>query len=116
MQVIWDSDPPTTVEDIQEKLADRGKPLAGPSIRTMLMILVDKDYLIREQVGKRYHYFAKVNRSQVQRSIAREVLSKAFDGSASDLVAALVKDGHLGRDDIRQVKALLEEAAARGER
>ena len=116
MNAIWDRDPPTSVENIQETLAERGKPLAGPSIRTMLMILVDKGFLIREQVGKRHHYFAKINRSQVQRTIAQEILSKAFNGSAADLVAALVKDGQLGSDDLRQVKALLEEATARGER
>lgn len=85
MKILWQA-PGATVEALQRELETAGRPLALPSIRTMLGILLDKGYLRREAEGRTFHYHATVSREEARGSILKEVVERAFDGSVLGLV------------------------------
>ena len=108
MRAVWHHDGDASVEDIHSALEHEGRPLALPSIRTMLKILREKGYLTREAEGKRHLYRATVTEEDAQNGILKEIVDRAFDGSATNLVAALLKSKMVRPGDTDEVKALLE--------
>ena len=113
MLVIWGQDE-TTVNDISDRLADAGRPLALPSIRTMLSILQDKGYVERRKEGREYVYAAVVSGEQARKCILRDIIDRAFDGSASYLVAALVNGEMVSKGELEEAKRLIEQGEERG--
>lgn len=116
MQVIWaKGNQETDVEEIVGGLAEQGRPIAPPSVRTMMGILEDKGFVCRRVEGRRHLFRAMVAREEAQRAIAEEVLEQTFQGSAPDFVAALLGSARVNRQDLARVKEILKEAERRGQ-
>ena len=108
MQAIW-NEGEATVKDISDRLSQAGRPLALPSIRTMLSILQDKGYVKRRREGRGYVYRAVVSGDQARKRILRDIFERAFDGSASHLVTALVNAGMVSKKELEEARRLIEE-------
>jgi len=108
MNVIWDKKE-ASVEDIRESLAEQESPLAPSSVRTMLAILMEKSYVVREPQGKGFVYRTNVSRSQARKSLLKVVVERAFAGSAFDLVASVLNSKMVSKQDIEKVKGLIRE-------
>jgi len=106
MQVVWGHDE-VTVDDLDQEFQKAGKPLAPPSIRTMLSILQDKGYVKRRRMGRGYVYRAVVPADQAEKKILKDIVERVFDGSTSNLLAALVSQGMVGKDDLAQARRLI---------
>ena len=98
MKTLWERGE-ATVEELRAALEAQGRPLALPSVRTMLSILLKKGYAARRKEGRGHVYRALVSERQAQRRLLRDVIERAFDGSARDLVAALIDTETIGRGD-----------------
>lgn len=109
MHVIWNRGE-AVVEDLRHDLADAGKPLALPTIRTMLAILQEKGYLTRRPEGRGFAYRACVSQDEARKSILRDIVDRAFQGSALGLVASLLGSRMVGHAELDQVRKLLEQA------
>jgi len=109
MLIVWERTA-ATVEEVRQALAARGHALALPSVRTMLTILETKKYVARAAEGRRHVFRARVTREDAQRSIVKDVVERAFQGSALDLVAALVDSRMVGKNDAAKVAALIRRA------
>ncbi|MHC4714043.1 MAG: BlaI/MecI/CopY family transcriptional regulator [Planctomycetota bacterium] len=108
MQIVWQHGE-VSVQGVQEVLRKQGKPLALPSIRTMLSILQDKGYVARRRDGRAHLYTAKIARGDAQKRILRDIVKRAFRGSAAGLVAALVEAELVGDDELEDIRRLIEE-------
>ena len=106
MQVVW-REGEVAVEALREALAASGSSLALPSVRTMLGILQEKGYVERRREGRGHRYKALIPADQAERSILDDVIGRVFDGSASNLVAALVSQGMVGKDDLAAARKLI---------
>ena len=106
MQELWLREE-TTVEDLAAAFTERGTPLSPPSFRTMLSILCTKGYVTRRRVGRGYAYRARVPAEDARKSMLTDLIQRAFDGSASALVTALVKHGMMQRDDLEKARRLI---------
>lgn len=115
MQVIWQRQE-VTVPDLQQALEEQGKPLALPSIRTMLSILLEKGYVARRGGGRRHLYRATVPREDAEKRILQDIVERAFRGSASQLVAALIDTDMLSDRELTDVKKLIGKREKEGER
>lgn len=107
MKVLWDKGE-TTVETIQTELESAGHPLAQPSIRTMLNILKNKKMVVRRQEGRRFLYRAAVGREVAEGAFVADMVDRVFEGSASDLVAALLQRQDISSSERERVRAMLE--------
>ena len=108
MQTIWQLGE-ATVEQLYDVFQDSGKPLARPSIRTMLKILQQKQYLTRTQEGRGYVYHPEVSAPEAHRSFLSDLLERAFDGSATSMVATLLHGGMISNGDLKEVKQLIRQ-------
>ncbi len=108
MQVIWKSED-VTVEFLRQKLAESGRPLALPSIRTMLSILMKKGFVKRRQVSRAYVYNALINADEFQHSFIKDAMNRAFSGSPTGLVTALLNRELVSKRELNQIKKMIAE-------
>jgi BlaI family transcriptional regulator, penicillinase repressor len=108
MQVIWQQKD-TSVEDLRRQLADARHLLALPSVRTMLAILQKKGFVERRLVGRAYIYNAIIAAADFQNGFVRDLLKRVFNGSATDLVTALLNRELLTRQELAQVKKMIRD-------
>jgi len=109
MQVVWKHGE-ATVEEIRRALDAENKPLALPSVRTMLSILQSKGYVTRREDGRRHVYRPRVSQDRARKSILKDVVERAFEGSALDLVAALIDTRMVSMSDVDEVWRLIRQA------
>ncbi len=107
MQALWNREE-ATVEDLANAFKEAGKRLAEPSFRTMLRILRGKGYVSRRRAGRGYVYRAIIPSQQAHRNILRDIISRVFDGSAANLVAALLSEGMVSESELAEAKRLIE--------
>jgi len=80
------------------------------TIRTMLARLVEKGVL--ERVGPEYR--PVVRRTEFVRREGRSFLNKVFGGDAASLLLHFAKEARLSPEKVRQLRAMLENDAAKG--
>ena len=115
MNILWDREE-ATVEDLRKPLMEAGRALAPPSIRKMLEILQNKGYVRRKLAGRAHVYQATVPADQAQKRILADIVERAFDGSAMDLVAALVGHKMISKRDLAKIRRLIEQREKGGRR
>ncbi len=112
MQVVWQQEE-ITVEEVRQALEEQGKRFALPTIRTMLTILERKGYVTRRNLGVgrgRIHaYRAVVSQDKALKRILKDMVERAFEGSAMRLMAALVKGNMISSQELAKVRKLIRE-------
>ena len=94
--------------------------LASPpsysAVRALLRILEEKGHLRHEVDGPRYVYVPTVAREQAKRSALLHLLHTFFQGSESQVMAALVDLSPKGLDEqeIRRIKQLIDDVRVKG--
>ena len=111
MSVLWRLDS-GTVAEVREALSAE---LGYTSVLKMLQILEDKEMVRHEAEGRAYRYFPTVGPEEAGGQALGRIVDKIFQGSAELALARLVSDRPLDADEVTRLKALLDEAAARGE-
>ena len=102
-----------TAAEIRAGMPD---PPGYSAVRAMLRVLGQKGHLKHAQDGPRYVYRPTVPREKARRSALKRLLRTFFDGSAEQVVAALV-DGagaKLSVDELDRIARLIERARAEG--
>ena len=114
MQVLWAKGEVTT-EEVQDALAEQGRPLSDGSVRKILSILVEKGYATRKPKGGRaFLYKAKVPAGQANRKMVLDLLDRAFGGSAALMVASLLDARSVRKKDLAAIKRLIAEREEEG--
>lgn len=106
MRLVWGAEE-VSVEDIESALDKSGRPLSQQSIRTMLAILRDKGYVKRRRLGRGYAYREAVKAEQAEKKILKDLIDRLYDGSASSLVATLVNQGMVSKEDLSEARRLI---------
>lgn len=105
MAILWERGS-GTVAEVRERLPDD---LAYTTVLTILRTLEEKGYVDHEQEGKAYRYHPLVARELAGRSALRRLVRKMFAGSPEALLTRLVADRELDEEELRRMRALLEE-------
>ena len=106
MNVIW-SRSPVSVPDVLERIP---RMLAYTTVMTTVRILEEKGFV--EKCGKRgraYLYQPTVDREQVRGSMTGELADRLFNGSIKSLVLSLVQQKGVTKEELAEVKRLIEE-------
>jgi len=112
MSVLWDLSA-ATVGDVVERIEGPTRP-AYNTVLTTLRILERKGYVRHEKHGRAFTYAPIVNRAQARRGALTHLLSRFFNGSREELVMDLLGHEDVDAQQLEQVKALLDDAAAPG--
>ncbi len=108
MEVVWASDHPLAVGDVQRAL-ERQRSIAYTTVMTTLVRLHEKGLLERRRDGRRYLYCARLSRDELLRQTAREVLDTIDLGAGRQTLALLAESvGSAGAEDLDHLEALIQ--------
>lgn len=88
------------------------------TVRTQLRVLEDKGHVSHEEEGVRYVYAPAVPRHAARKSALKHLVETFFDGSAEQVVAAVLggEAARLSDDDLKRIAELVAEARKGGGR
>jgi predicted transcriptional regulator len=114
MDILYRRGRATAAEVMQEM---SGSPNYS-TVRTQLRVLEEKAHVRHEEQGLRYVYAPAVPRRSARKSALKHLVETFFDGSAEQVVAALLGGDAAGLpdDDLARIEALVARARKEGRR
>jgi len=104
LQSLW-THGPSTVRQVHERL---GLPTGYTTILKTLQIMAEKKLVTRD-VSTRTHVYAAAQPAQrTQRQLLKNLLDKAFAGSAASLVLQALSARRASAAELRQIRDLLD--------
>ena len=98
-----------------EVLGDIEDPPGYSAVRALLRILEEKGHLRHTQDGARYLYEPAVEREQARQSALRRMVDTFFEGSAAQVVAALLDgSGRVSKDELDRITTMIGDAKRNG--
>jgi predicted transcriptional regulator len=110
LQVLWDQDAPCTVREVHDALS-RHKDTAYTTVLKMMTIMADKGLVQRDETERTHRYAPAHARPEVEAVMVRDLMQRAFSGSALQLVQRALDAGPASGADLDAMEALI--AAAR---
>jgi predicted transcriptional regulator len=86
------------------------------AVRAMLRVLEEKGHVKHQAEGLKYVYVPVVARDMAKRSAVKHVMETFFNGSAEQIVAALldVSSTRLTREELDRMSEMIEQAKQEG--
>jgi predicted transcriptional regulator len=107
MKVVWRLGE-ASVRDVYETLRER-RPVAYTTVMTMMNTLEAKGYLKKTLHGRAYRYRAARPEQRVITAMVREFVDRVFDGASRPLLAHLVAETRLTKDEREELRRLIED-------
>ena len=98
-----------TAGEVMEELP--GEPHSS-TVRTQLRVLEEKGHITHEEEGLRYVYIPAVPRRMARKSALRHLVETFFDGSAEQVVAAVLggEGSRLSDEELDRIAQLVAKA------
>lgn len=107
LHVLWTSGP-STVRQIHENLS-QSRDIGYTTALKLMQIMYEKRLLTREESGKSHTYTAAVSEEDTQRGLVDRFVETAFRGSASKLVMQVLGQHKASREELDEIKKLLNQ-------
>ena len=101
LRVIWDRGP-CTVRQVMSVL-NQTRRRAYTSIMSLMNIMDEKGLLRREPKGRAFVYKNRATRKKTLSKMVADLLGRAFDGSASEMVAHLLEQTKPSKDELEEI-------------
>lgn len=110
MSILW-REGSGTVTEVREHLGAR---LAYTTVLWVLQTLDEKGFVRHTKEGRAYRYHPAIKPEDAGAGVLSQMVDKVFQGSASMLVAQLVRERHLPVEELERMRKLLDERLAKG--
>ena len=108
MKIVWAAGGTALYAHIMAELAKTGRAWQKNTVITLLSRLVDKGFLKVGKIGRRN----AVSQADYQAAQTQSLVNKLYQGSARDLVAALIRREALSARDYEELRRFWEEGEA----
>lgn len=112
LRVLWSRKGPMTVREVHEVLS-RGKDTAYTTVLKMLTIMAEKGLVQRDESERSHTYCAIHAEPVVQSSLLKDLMRRAFSGSALTLVQRALDDETASAEDLDAMAKLIAQAKAK---
>mgnify|MGYP003424648216 FL=1 len=113
MKAIWDAGQDISIPDLIELLrTDYGKDYARTTVVTFLLKLSDKGFVRTYRKGKLSYAHAMKSEADYRTKLLNEETDYWFDGNVSNLFSALCSSRKLTKDEIGEIRSLLDDMDA----
>ena len=109
LSLIWEQGA-SSAREVVESLADETE-WSTSTVKTLLRRLVDKGHLRTRKVGNSFLYSAVGSPMRFLRRAGDSLLKRATGGSVAPLLAHLVKRSDLSREDLDDLRNLVDQLA-----
>jgi BlaI family penicillinase repressor len=103
LRVLWDRGP-STVREVAEAT---GRTPAYTTVLKLLQIMTEKGLVRRDESSRTHVYAAAHSRVATQRHLLRDLVDRAFDGSAVQLMAQALAATNASPEELAEIRALL---------
>ena len=112
LRVLWSRKAPMTVREVHAQLS-RDKDTAYTTVLKMLTIMADKGLVRRDESERSHTYVAVQAEPAVQGSLLKDLIRRAFAGSALTLVQRAIADDVASAEDLDAISKLIAQAKAK---
>ncbi len=114
LRVLWERGP-STVRDVTEAVQDdRGT--GYTTALKLLQIMTEKGLVKRNDSARSHVYTASVPAETTQRQLVSDLLERAFGGSAAKLVMQALSSQRATREELAEIRRLIDQSEQRGEK
>ena len=107
LQVLWERGPSTVREVLDELNQTRER--AYTSILSMMNVMREKGLVTREEQGKAHVYRARRGQDKTLGNLVKDLLGRAFDGSASSLITHVLDQTSPSDEELEQIQRLIDQ-------
>lgn len=108
LRELWET-PSLTARQLTDKVLARTD-WSEPTIKTLLLRLLQKNAVSRSREGKVFVYRALLDKEEYRFLAGRSLLDRFFNGIAGDFLTCLVKNDSISPEEIDALKELLDKA------
>jgi len=113
MDLLW-SKKQLTARQIREKLYSNSSKAQHGTVQRLLQRLEEKGYVERDSSQFVHQFMAKISRQAYAGKQLETLASKLTAGSFAPLITHLVEESKISRDDIEQIRTILDEYRDKG--
>ena len=112
LRILWDRGP-STVRQVHERLA-ADRPAAYTTALKLLQIMTEKGLVERDERDRTHIYRTRLSEETTQRQLVRDLLERAFGGSAGKLVMQALATKRASAQELSDIRKAID--AARNDR
>lgn len=106
MKLLWRTKDALPVTEIREQL-QRSKGWEPATIKTLIARLVSKG-AVRQEKRNVYFYSPVITEKEYSSWATKDLITRIYNGKASELIASLVNSNGLSRDDIAELREMFK--------
>ena len=106
LRVLWERGP-STVRQVHEVLVARVGQTAYTTALKLLQIMTEKGLVRRDDTDRTHVFTPRLSEEQTQRQLVRDLLDRAFAGSASKLVMQALAARRASPEELGEIRRLL---------
>jgi BlaI family transcriptional regulator, penicillinase repressor len=107
LTVLWQRGP-ATVREVHDALS-ASRETGYTTILKLLQIMSEKGLVRRDERQRAHVYEARLAQEQTQRQLLGDLLERAFDGSAMNMVMQALQTKRASAEELSQIRDLLDE-------
>ena len=104
--VLWEQGP-STVREVLDKLSAK-RETGYTTVLKFLQIMTDKGLVERDESARSHVYRTRKSEEQTQRNLVKDLMDKAFGGSAQNLVMQALSTKKASPKQIAEIRELLD--------
>ena len=112
LRVLWARKAPMTVREVH-KVLSRSKDTAYTTVLKMLTIMAEKGLVHRDDSERSHTYWPTHDEPVVQASLLKDLVCRAFSGSALALMQRALDDEAASAEDLQAISKVIAQAKAR---
>jgi BlaI family penicillinase repressor len=105
LRVLWRHGP-CTVRDVHEHL---GRETGYTTILKLMQIMTAKGLVVRDESQRTHSYRARLGEEQTQKHLVKDLITRAFGGSAQKLVLHALDAAKSSPQELAEIRRLLDE-------
>jgi BlaI family penicillinase repressor len=113
LRVLWARGPSTVREVYAELMRTRppgySRPAGYTSVLKLMQIMADKGLVTRDEAERSHVYHAAATESHTQRQLVRDLLDRAFGGSARALILQALSARRASPQELAEIQQLIDD-------
>src|SRR5580700_7601355 len=105
LNILW-ARGPSTVRDVHTQSS---KDTGYTTVLKQMQVMVEKGLLERSERFRSHVYEARIAKERTQQQLTRNLVQRAFDGSAANLVLGALSSQKVSPEELKEIRRMLDE-------
>jgi predicted transcriptional regulator len=109
LRILWERGP-STVRQVHELLARERPAAVYTTALKLLQIMAEKGLVDRDERDRTHVYRARLSEETTQRQLVRDLLDRAFGGSAGKLMMQALATKRASAEELKDIRQAIDDA------